>query len=287
MPFIAAFLLVAVNQSIRFDLVLAASCPLKSLLRIFTGWKTKSTCSPTLTPNSAMATQPSDDDETHDQPLIEEPNTDDHAQRKRSRVLSHLDEDSGPTAAAINSTAETVVEREATPVDEHDSPAPEANRASNTTGPIKRRKLNVDIAEMVDQDETTRESTRTRSNSGSKDDSSTTTDEPEDDDVEEDEDEDEEEEEEEQDDESDDTKLPPTRNHYLNLRQRELGIFPRPRERATCRAFHTNTIASRNLVQRMKVSHTLDAHNGCVNALAFNRIGKSVNGTNEFDHRLC
>ena len=234
-----------------------------------------------------MASQPSDDDETHDPPLTEEPNTEDHAQRKRSRVLSHLDEDSSH-AIAVNSTAETLVERETTPVDDHDSPAPETNRASNTTGPTKRRKLNVDIAEMVDQDETTQGSTRTRSNSESKDDSSTTTDEPEDDDVEDDDDDEEEEdeEEEEDDDESDDTKLPPTRNHYLNLRQRELGIFHRPRERATCRAFHTNTIASRNLVQRMKVSHTLDAHNGCVNALAFNRIGKRMDGMNEFDHKL-
>ncbi|CAF4251116.1 unnamed protein product, partial [Rotaria magnacalcarata] len=32
-------------------------------------------------------------------------------------------------------------------------------------------------------------------------------------------------------------------------------------------------IADRNLIQRMKVSHTLDGHNGCVNALAFNRTG--------------
>ena len=108
----------------------------------------------------------------------------------------------------------------------------------------------------------------------------------EDDDDDDDEEEEEDEGEEEDGDESDDTKLPATRNHYLNLRQRELGIFHRPRERATCRAFHTNTIASRNLVQRMKVSHTLDAHNGCVNALAFNRIGRRMNGTNEFEHRL-
>ncbi|CAF3640395.1 unnamed protein product, partial [Rotaria sp. Silwood2] len=68
--------------------------------------------------------------------------------------------------------------------------------------------------------------------------------------------------------------LPSTKNIYLHLRQRQLGIFHRPRDRATCRAFHNNIIASRNVVQRMKVSHTLDAHNGCVNALAFNRTGR-------------
>ena len=69
--------------------------------------------------------------------------------------------------------------------------------------------------------------------------------------------------------------LPPTKNTYLRLRQRELGIYNRAGDRATIGAFHNNMISSRHIVQRMKVLHTLDGHNGCVNALSFNRPGKS------------
>jgi hypothetical protein len=119
----------------------------------------------------------------------------------------------------------------------------------------------------------------TTANSESKDESSTTTttstttDEDDDDETKNEEEDDEEEKDE---DTNEEYNLPPTINTYLRLRQRELGIFHRPRERTTCRAFHDNMIASRNLIQRMKISHTLDAHNGCVNALAFNRTGKEI-----------
>ncbi|CAF4873910.1 unnamed protein product [Rotaria sp. Silwood1] len=206
--------------------------------------------------------------------LSEELNTEDHIQRKRIRAGSHPDEDS-ETKNNNDNTNETVHEITTTPIENHE--ILDNKKTTNNTGPIKRRKLNVDIEELIDQDEKTNDSVQTTTtNSESKDESSTTTTT-----TTTDEDDDDTETKNEDDDDDDDTEsnvneqnnLPPTTNIYLHLRQRQLGIFNRPKDRATCRAFHNNIIASRNLVQRMKVSHTLDAHNGCVNALAFNRTG--------------
>jgi hypothetical protein len=203
----------------------------------------------------------------------------DHIQRKRSRVGSHPDEESD-NKVLNNTTDEINNERSSTPIENQE--LSDNNNSKNITGPTKRRKLNVDVEEILDQEERTNDSVQsvtTTINSESKDESSTTTTTTTTDEDDEDEDT-KDEEEEEEDDGGDDTdeqnNLPPTTNIYLRLRQRELGIFHRPKERATCRAFHNNIIASRNIVQRMKVSHTLDGHNGCVNALAFNRTGNQI-----------
>jgi WD repeat-containing protein 42A len=217
----------------------------------------------------------------NEQNSAEELNNEEHIiQRKRSRVGSHLDEESD-TTVNIDKINETINETSSTSVENHE--ISEDKKTNDITGQIKRRKLNVDIEEIIDQDEKTNDSvqsiiTTTTTNSESKDESSTTTTTTttdEDDDETKNEDEDEEEEEED-DNTNEQINLPPTTNIYLRLRQRELGIFHRLKEHATCRAFHNNIIASRNLVQKMKVSHTLDGHNGCVNALAFNRTGNKT-----------
>jgi hypothetical protein len=211
----------------------------------------------------------------NEQNSAEELNNEDHIQRKRSRVVSHPEEE---LAAKVHNekTNETINETSSTPVENNE--ISDNNKTTDITGPTKRRKLNVDIEEIIDQDEKTNDSVQsiTTTNSESKGESSTTTTTTttDDDDETKNEDEDEEEEEEEEEDNTNEqNNLPPTTNIYLRLRQRELGIFHRPRERTTCRAFHNNIIASRNVVQRMKVSHKLDGHNGCVNALSFNRTG--------------
>jgi hypothetical protein len=222
-------------------------------------------------------------DDENGQHLTEELNSEDHLQRKRSRVGSHPDEE--PINKINNEKLnETINETSLTPIENHEL-SDDNNKTINITGPIKRRKLNVDIEEILDQDEKTNDSIQsiTTTNSESKDESSTTTttttttDEDDNETKNEDEvDDDEEEEEEEGDDTNEQNNLPPTTNIYLRFRQRELGIFHRPRDHSTSRAFHNNIIASRNLVQRMKVSHTLDGHNGCVNALSFNRTGNKI-----------
>lgn len=209
----------------------------------------------------------------HEQELT----TEDHLQRKRTRVGSQLDNDS-----------ETKVNNETITTDDKEKSAtPEENSetAMNTkTSVSKRRKLNVDREEETNDSVP---STTTTTNTESKQPStstSTATDEDEDEDDDDDDDdvdEDDDEDEEEEDDTNEPLNLPPTTNLYLHLRQRELGVFHRTRERTTCRAFHNNIIGSRNLVQRMKISHTLDGHNGCVNALAFNRTG-----THDFHKRF-
>jgi hypothetical protein len=218
--------------------------------------------------------------ETNEQKLhteTEELNNEDPIQRKRSRIGSHPDEETN-TKIDNDAANETVNEASSTLIE--NSAISDNKKTVDITGAIKRRKLNVDIEEIIDQDEKTNDSmqsTTTTANSESKDESSTTTttttDEDDDDETKNEEDDDEEEKDE---DTNEEYNLPPTTNTYLRLRQRELGIFHRPRERTTCRAFHDNMIASRNLIQRMKISHTLDAHNGCVNALAFNRTGNEI-----------
>ena len=219
-----------------------------------------------------MASQSSN--ETHEQKTSDEneqgSNNEDHIQRKRSRVGSHPDERS-ENQVTDDTENETDKERSTTPVENQVT-----SDAKIVIGPVKRRKLNVDVEEVVDQDEKTNDSVQsiiTTASNESKDESSTTTTTTTDDDEDEEEEEEEEEEDTKDEDIDEQMNLPPTTNIYLRLRQRELGIFHRPRERTTSRAFHNNIIASRTLIQRMKVSHTLDGHNGCVNALAFNRTG--------------
>jgi hypothetical protein len=194
----------------------------------------------------------------------EEATNEDHLQRKRSRVGSHPDEESD-TKITNEKSNEIVDETLSTTIENHETS--DCNPTKNITGPIKRRKLNVATEEIPDQDENTNDSiqsaTTITTTSESKDESSPATTTDDDDDETKDED-----------DTNEGINLPPTTNIYLRLRQRELGIFHRAKDRTTSRAFHNNMIASRNLVQRMKVSHTLDGHNGCVNALAFNRTGK-------------
>jgi hypothetical protein len=215
----------------------------------------------------------------NEQHSTEASTSEDHTQRKRSRVGSHPDEDNQTTANNDN-TNEIINETSSSPTENRDTS--DTNKTANSTGPVKRRRLNIDIEEIIEQDEKTNDSvqtTTTTTTNESKGESSTTattttTDEDDDDDDDDKKIEYEDDDEEDDDNENEQNKLPPTTNTYLRLRQRELGIFDRSRPRTTCRAFHDNTIASRSLVQRMKVSHTLDAHNGCVNALAFNRTGK-------------
>ena len=224
---------------------------------------------------ASQSTNELNDQKTADE--TEESNNEDSIQRKRSRIGSHPEEESNHKFNH-EKTNEILTEASSTTIENQETPA--INETKTTTATIKRRKLNVETGEPLDHGEQTNDSahsmTVSSTDDGSKDESSTTTDDEDDDDV----DDNHEEEEDEEDDEKDDgtnenNKFPPTTNIYLRLRQRELGIYHRPRERTTIRAFHNNMIASRNLVQRMKVSHTLDGHNGCVNALAFNRTGKN------------
>ncbi|UJR26205.1 hypothetical protein I4U23_007548 [Adineta vaga] len=216
-----------------------------------------------------------------EQQTTEELNTEDNIQRKRSRICSHLEEE---TDQKINNELSNEIVREETSTlaeTNHDSSDDKVTE--NPTGPVKRRKLNADIKEVPDEEEKTNDSIKTttttkdESKSGSSTAISTTTDDEDDDDddgVEEDDEDDEiKNEDNQEENKNEEENLPPTINRYLHLRQRELGTFHRSRQRTTCRVFHDNIIASRNIIQRMKVSHTLDAHNGCVNALAFNRIG--------------
>lgn len=199
----------------------------------------------------------------------DETNADESSQRKRSRMRSHPEEKASdePTSEHDNETALKPTEAEDESIEQTTAPGDAA--------PVKRRKLNVTEAKTNDT------SADVPVASASNDDEYTDEDDEDDDD-----DDDEEEEEDGEDDDvsidkdlegatDEGQNLPPTTNRYLRLRQRELGIFHRSRKHNTCRAFHDNIIASRNVVQRMKVSHTLDGHDGCVNALAFNRIGKS------------
>jgi hypothetical protein len=219
-----------------------------------------------------MTSQSSDDvpEEKNQDENEQDSTNEDHLQRKRSRVVSHPDEElenkvNNETTDEINN------ERASTPIEN-----PDGSDTTNNTGQTKRRKLNVDVEDVPEQDEQTNDSVQsstTTTNSESKDESSTTTttSTTTDDDDDGEDTKDEEDDTENTDEQND---LPPTKNIYLRLRQRELGIFHRPKERMTCRAFHNNMIASRSLVQRMQISHTLDGHEGCVNALAFNRTGK-------------
>ena len=199
----------------------------------------------------------------------EESNTNggDQSQRKRTRVRSHPDDE----ATRRN---ETPSQEDPPETDQSKKNEKEENRKSNARA--KRQRLHVEIDEMVNPEETTNDSTQTTTNdTGSREASPST-----------DEDEDEDEDEEDDDDEDDDTDtddedesqfkppiLPPTKNLYSILRQREYGIFRRMHDRSTCRAFHDQIIASRTIVQKMKISHTLLGHDGCVNALSFNRTG--------------
>ncbi|CAF3596133.1 unnamed protein product [Adineta steineri] len=190
-------------------------------------------------------------------------NDEDHIQRKRSRVGSHPDELTDQKIDNVQTT-----ETSSEPIENHE--ISDDKQTEDNNGSIKRRKLNVDIEEIINQEEKTNDSIRTTStkNSESKDESSSTTTEEDDDEDDNDDDDDDDD-----DDINHELNLPPTTNIHLRLRQRELGIFHRSKGRATCQTFHNNIIASRNLVQRMKVSHKLDQHNGCVNALSFNRTG--------------
>ena len=216
----------------------------------------------------------------NDQNLIEETTNEDHIQRKRFRVGSHPGEDNDDKIDN-DKKDETVDETLSTSVENHE--IFDHKTRKNTTGSIKRRKLSVDIEEIIDQDEKTNDSVQMTTNGESKDESSTTTtDDDDDDDDDDDEDdnetksEDSDEDDEEENNTNEQNNLLPTTNIYLRYRQRELGVFNRPKQRTTCRAFHNHIIASRNIVQRMKVLHTLDGHNGCVNALAFNRTGNLI-----------
>ncbi|CAF0943498.1 unnamed protein product [Didymodactylos carnosus] len=53
------------------------------------------------------------------------------------------------------------------------------------------------------------------------------------------------------------------------LKERSIGYF----NHRTSRYFHNVNIGSLNMVRKMKISHKLEIHEGCVNALSFNRIG--------------
>ncbi|CAF5216037.1 unnamed protein product, partial [Rotaria magnacalcarata] len=196
------------------------------------------------------------------------PNNEDCTQRKRIRVGSHPDDDSDTKInnENTNKPINELLSSAATNVENHETT--EHKKTTSSIGLKKRRKLNVDIEEMISQDEKTNDSIQSTKSSASKDESTATDEDDDDNETKHDDDD-----EDEADDINEQNNLPPTINRYLRLRQRQLGIFHRPRERTTCRAFHNHMIADRNLIQRMKVSHTLDGHNGCVNALAFNRTG--------------
>ena len=211
----------------------------------------------------------------NDQNLTEEATNEDHIQRKRFRVGSQPDEDYDDRIDN-NKKDETDDETLSTSVENHE--VFDHKTVKNSTGPIKRRKLSVDIEEIIDQDEKTNDSVQMATNHDSKDKSSTTTTDDDDDDDDDDEtkNEDSDENDEEEHNTNEQNNLSQTRNIYLRYRQRELGIFNRPKQRTTCRAFHNYIIASRSIVQKMKVLHTLDGHNGCVNALAFNRTGTLI-----------
>ena len=193
-------------------------------------------------------------------------NDEEQSQRKRTRVRSHPDEE---TARRTETETE---ENSAETNEQKNDDVPEGNRKVNLRA--KRQRLHVEIDEMIHPEETTNDSTTTaKSETGSAEASSTTTEEEE----EEEEDEEDEEETDEDEDEQEEFKppaMPPTKNLYLTLRQREFGIHRRMFDRTTCRAFHDHMIANRTIIQKMKVSHTLDGHEGCVNALAFNRTGR-------------
>ncbi|CAF0814523.1 unnamed protein product [Adineta ricciae] len=220
-----------------------------------------------------------------EQLLTEESTSDDRVQRKRSRFISHPEEEIDHKRDN-EQTNDNISEETKASSKNHDK------LLDDKVTSTKRRRLNIDSTEVTDEERKTSNSIQTTNTTKNetKDEvsatASTTTDDDNDDD-DDDDDEEEEEDEDEDEDEDDEIKndnnqedntneeenLPPTVNRHLYLRQRELGIFHRPRQRTTSRVFHENIIASRNIVQRMKVSHSLDAHNGCVNALSFNRIG--------------
>ena len=237
---------------------------------------------------SSQDSKETDDQQTPDEtklsPTGDETDSDDHLQRKRSRIRSHPDED---PHRQVNTDPSTDIANDELPTAASDPTTSTTKKSNQPTGPVKRRKIHVDMDEAVETEEKTNDSvqTSTMSNSESREASSATTtttttdngdEQDEDDDDDDDDDYDDADEEDKDDDQ--DTKqepLPPLTNLHLTLRQRELGIFHRPRERHTCRALHDNLIASRGLIQRMKISHTLDGHDGCVNALSFNRTGNS------------
>ena len=68
--------------------------------------------------------------------------------------------------------------------------------------------------------------------------------------------------------------------------ERRHAKAPRRRSMQTSQAFVNKAMSSLALVRKMKLSHTLDYHEGCVNALNFNRIGTLLASASD-DYQVC
>lgn len=221
----------------------------------------------------------------------DETTPEDNVQRKRSREGSRVAEDE-TSRLSTNVTVEEKTESET--MENADQNCQPEETAGESGAQIKRPRL------QAEQNGITHGTTRTRATATTtvdlKDVTPTTTDDDDDgDDNDNDDDEEEEDDDDDDDDDEDeyyddddddeedennfkhiDANLPaPKPSVYSFLRNREFGIFHPRRTRADCHIFHNEMISNRAVVQKMSISHTLDGHDGCVNALSFNRTGSS------------